>query len=99
MTDQPDYDPSAAPSAAAPPSQRRRRRVILLGSTEFHRDQALDLVRRNPDRFEVVGLSAGQRRAPRGAGRGLPGPGRRSSELHRDEGASAAIRRQRVRIA
>jgi 1-deoxy-D-xylulose-5-phosphate reductoisomerase len=59
VTDQPASDPSAAPSAAAPPSQRRRRRVILLGSTGSIGTQALDLVRRNPDHFEVVGLSAG----------------------------------------
>ncbi|GAA6526517.1 1-deoxy-D-xylulose-5-phosphate reductoisomerase [Intrasporangium sp. DVR] len=42
--------------ASAPP---RPRRVILLGSTGSIGTQALDLVRRNPDRFEVVGLSAG----------------------------------------
>ncbi len=47
-------DPFAAPS-----SPRRPRRVILLGSTGSIGTQALDLVRRNPDRFEVVGLSAG----------------------------------------
>ncbi|HEX6055745.1 MAG TPA: 1-deoxy-D-xylulose-5-phosphate reductoisomerase [Intrasporangium sp.] len=47
-------DPLAAPS-----SPRRPRRVILLGSTGSIGTQALDLVRRNPDRFEVVGLSAG----------------------------------------
>ncbi|HKX67319.1 MAG TPA: 1-deoxy-D-xylulose-5-phosphate reductoisomerase [Intrasporangium sp.] len=44
---------------AALPSPRRPRRVILLGSTGSIGTQALDLVRRNPDRFEVVGLSAG----------------------------------------
>jgi 1-deoxy-D-xylulose-5-phosphate reductoisomerase len=33
--------------------------VILLGSTGSIGTQAIDLVRRNPDRFEVVGLSAG----------------------------------------
>ena len=42
--------------AAAP---ARPRRVILLGSTGSIGTQAIDLVRRNPDRFEVVGLSAG----------------------------------------
>ncbi|HJX86646.1 MAG TPA: hypothetical protein VJ277_03710, partial [Gemmatimonadales bacterium] len=44
---------------AAPSSLRRPRRVILLGSTGSIGTQALDLVRRNPDRFELVGLSAG----------------------------------------
>ncbi|MDN5790515.1 MAG: 1-deoxy-D-xylulose-5-phosphate reductoisomerase, partial [Micrococcales bacterium] len=37
----------------------RPRRVILLGSTGSIGTQAIDLVRRNPHRFEVVGLSAG----------------------------------------
>ncbi len=45
----------AAPASSAP----RPRRVILLGSTGSIGTQAIDLVRRNPDRFEVVGLSAG----------------------------------------
>ncbi|HEU5144516.1 MAG TPA: 1-deoxy-D-xylulose-5-phosphate reductoisomerase [Dermatophilaceae bacterium] len=35
------------------------RRVILLGSTGSIGTQAIDLVQRNPDRFAVVGLSAG----------------------------------------
>ncbi len=35
------------------------RRVVLLGSTGSIGTQAIDLVQRNPDRFEVVGLSAG----------------------------------------
>jgi 1-deoxy-D-xylulose-5-phosphate reductoisomerase len=35
------------------------RRVILLGSTGSIGTQAIDLVQRNRDRFEVVGLSAG----------------------------------------
>ncbi|HEX9823037.1 MAG TPA: 1-deoxy-D-xylulose-5-phosphate reductoisomerase [Actinomycetota bacterium] len=35
------------------------RRVIILGSTGSVGTQALDVVRRNPDRFEVVGLAAG----------------------------------------
>ncbi|EWT00349.1 1-deoxy-D-xylulose 5-phosphate reductoisomerase [Intrasporangium oryzae NRRL B-24470] len=38
---------------------QRPRRVILLGSTGSIGTQAIDLVERNPDRFEVVGLSAG----------------------------------------
>ena len=37
----------------------RPRRIILLGSTGSIGTQALDLVHRNRDRFEVVGLSAG----------------------------------------
>ncbi|MGW5238661.1 1-deoxy-D-xylulose-5-phosphate reductoisomerase [Monashia sp. NPDC004114] len=45
--------------AASAPSAQRPRRVILLGSTGSIGTQAIDLVRRNPDRFEVVGLSAG----------------------------------------
>ncbi len=35
------------------------RRVVLLGSTGSIGTQAISLVQRNPDRFEVVGLSAG----------------------------------------
>ncbi len=35
------------------------RRVVLLGSTGSIGTQAIDLVQRNPDRFVVVGLSAG----------------------------------------
>ncbi len=37
----------------------RPRRIVLLGSTGSIGTQAIDLVHRNPDRFEVVGLSAG----------------------------------------
>ena len=37
----------------------RPRRIILLGSTGSIGTQALDLVHRNRDRFDVVGLSAG----------------------------------------
>ncbi|NUO34704.1 MAG: 1-deoxy-D-xylulose-5-phosphate reductoisomerase [Dermatophilaceae bacterium] len=40
------------------PAQTRRR-VVLLGSTGSIGTQAIDLVERNPHRFEVVGLSAG----------------------------------------
>ena len=36
------------------------RRLVILGSTGSVGTQALDVVRRNPDRFEVVGLAAGQ---------------------------------------
>ena len=35
------------------------RRLVILGSTGSVGTQALDVVRRNPDRFEVVGLAAG----------------------------------------
>jgi 1-deoxy-D-xylulose-5-phosphate reductoisomerase len=38
------------------------RRLVILGSTGSVGTQALDVVRRNPDRFEVVGLAAGQSR-------------------------------------
>jgi len=36
-----------------------RRTVVVLGSTGSIGTQALDVVARNPDRFQVVGLSAG----------------------------------------
>jgi 1-deoxy-D-xylulose-5-phosphate reductoisomerase len=36
-----------------------RRRVVILGSTGSIGTQALDVITRNPDRFEVVGLTAG----------------------------------------
>ena len=35
-----------------------RRRIVLLGSTGSIGTQALDVARRNPERFEIVGLSA-----------------------------------------
>jgi len=35
------------------------RTLVILGSTGSVGTQALDVVRRNPDRFKVVGLSAG----------------------------------------
>jgi 1-deoxy-D-xylulose-5-phosphate reductoisomerase len=38
------------------------RRVIILGSTGSIGTQALDVIRANPERFEVVGLSAGRNR-------------------------------------
>ena len=41
------------------PAELRSRRIVLLGSTGSIGTQAIDLVRRNPDRFQVVGLSAG----------------------------------------
>lgn len=39
------------------------RRVLILGSTGSIGTQALDVIRANPQRFEVVGLSAGSNRA------------------------------------
>jgi 1-deoxy-D-xylulose-5-phosphate reductoisomerase len=45
--------PDDSPSAAA------RRDVVILGSTGSVGTQAIDVVRRNPDRFRVVGLAAG----------------------------------------
>ncbi|HTX25714.1 MAG TPA: 1-deoxy-D-xylulose-5-phosphate reductoisomerase [Streptosporangiaceae bacterium] len=41
----------------APPS--RPREVVILGSTGSIGTQALDIIRRNPDRFRVVALAAG----------------------------------------
>ncbi|TPW76011.1 1-deoxy-D-xylulose-5-phosphate reductoisomerase [Schumannella soli] len=38
------------------------RRVVILGSTGSIGEQALDVIRRNPERFEVVGLAAGTNR-------------------------------------
>lgn len=40
-----------------------RRRIIVLGSTGSIGIQALEVIRENPDRFEVVGLGAGSNRA------------------------------------
>ena len=37
----------------------QRRRLILLGSTGSIGRQVLDVVRSNPDHFEIVGLAAG----------------------------------------
>ncbi|HST63763.1 MAG TPA: 1-deoxy-D-xylulose-5-phosphate reductoisomerase, partial [Mycobacteriales bacterium] len=37
------------------------RSVVVLGSTGSIGTQALDVIRRNPDRFRVVGLAAGGR--------------------------------------
>jgi len=39
------------------------RRVLILGSTGSIGTQALDVIRANPDRFEVVGLAAGRNAA------------------------------------
>lgn len=41
------------------PSRTRPRDVVILGSTGSIGTQALDVVRRNPERFRVVGLAAG----------------------------------------
>ncbi len=41
------------------PTPLTRRRITILGSTGSIGRQALDIVRRYPDRFEVVGLSTG----------------------------------------
>ena len=39
------------------------RRVLILGSTGSIGTQALDVIRANPERFEVVGIAAGSQRA------------------------------------
>ncbi len=44
-------------SAQSRPAQQRS--VVMLGSTGSIGTQALDVVRRNPDRFRVVGIAAG----------------------------------------
>ncbi len=44
---------NSTPAAPAP------RDVVILGSTGSIGTQALDIVRRNPGRFRVVGLAAG----------------------------------------
>ena len=41
----------------------RVQRVIILGSTGSIGTQALDVIRANPTRFDVVGLAAGSNRA------------------------------------
>ena len=54
-------DSSDTPSALAAPAAGgpARRDVAVLGSTGSIGTQALDVIRRNPDRFRVVGLAAG----------------------------------------
>ena len=47
----------AEPSAASP--TRTPRDVVVLGSTGSIGTQALDIIRRNPDRFRVAALAAG----------------------------------------
>ena len=53
--------PTATAARAAGPTARaiKRRDVVILGSTGSIGTQALDIVRRSPDRFRVVGLTAG----------------------------------------
>jgi len=48
---------------AVPETEPERRRIIVLGSTGSIGTQALDVVARNPDLFEVVGLTAGSNAA------------------------------------
>ncbi len=48
---------SAEPAGAGTP--HRPREVVILGSTGSIGTQALDIIRRNPDRFRVVALAAG----------------------------------------
>jgi 1-deoxy-D-xylulose-5-phosphate reductoisomerase len=43
----------------APPPQSTARDIVVLGSTGSIGTQALDIVRRNPDRFRIVALGAG----------------------------------------
>ena len=50
---------STPPPGPGPAAPAGRRDVVVLGSTGSIGTQALDLVRRHPDRFRVVGLSAG----------------------------------------
>ncbi|HEV2640371.1 MAG TPA: 1-deoxy-D-xylulose-5-phosphate reductoisomerase [Actinocrinis sp.] len=41
--------------------ERSSRRIVILGSTGSIGTQAIDVIKRNPDRFEVAGLAAGGR--------------------------------------
>ena len=50
---------AASPAARLDLRGHERRDVVILGSTGSIGTQALDLVRANPDRFRVVGLTAG----------------------------------------
>ena len=52
----------AGPGPTARQKTPARRRIVVLGSTGSIGTQALDVVARNPDRFEVVGLTAGTNR-------------------------------------
>ena len=46
-------------SRETPGREARRRDIVVLGSTGSIGTQAADIIRRNPDRFRVVGLAAG----------------------------------------
>ena len=48
-----------ATQAHLSPGEMKRRDVVILGSTGSIGTQALDIARRNPDRFRVVALAAG----------------------------------------
>ena len=51
---------TAGPAAVSrPPRAPRPRDVVILGSTGSIGTQALDIIRRNPDRFRVTALAAG----------------------------------------
>jgi 1-deoxy-D-xylulose-5-phosphate reductoisomerase len=50
---------STAADPAADPAGVGRRDVILLGSTGSIGTQAVDIIRRNPDRFRLAGLASG----------------------------------------
>src|SRR5262245_36687593 len=51
--------PSQQTLAATMARVTERRDIVILGSTGSIGTQALDVVRANPDRFRVVGLTAG----------------------------------------
>ncbi|MGC0367869.1 1-deoxy-D-xylulose-5-phosphate reductoisomerase [Microbacterium sp. SLBN-111] len=63
------------------------RRVVILGSTGSIGTQALDVIRANPDRFEVVGLAAGTDRA---------GVEAQAAEFHVDDVALGAAEAERL---
>jgi len=48
-----------AAGAASPPPDQAPRDIVLLGSTGSIGTQAADIIRRNPDRFRLVGLASG----------------------------------------
>jgi 1-deoxy-D-xylulose-5-phosphate reductoisomerase len=53
---------SIEPQAPLPKASVRVRKVIILGSTGSIGTQAIDIISRNPERFQVVGLAAGTNR-------------------------------------
>ncbi|WP_188678160.1 1-deoxy-D-xylulose-5-phosphate reductoisomerase [Subtercola lobariae] len=55
--------PDQAAASAQHATSDQPRRVIILGSTGSIGTQALDVIRANPGRFDVVGLAAGSNRA------------------------------------